>query len=179
PSPKPGKFFLKGFECVDTEEAGASGQATDVPHGNGTVPHAAPVADWTPGRREELSGDVGRAWPNDHQGTRFFLAKLKDGRQVQTKDPLLGERLLALTGQPVRALVECSAKPGKFYLIAFGKEPEAPAAVETPQPPPPALPSGNVTETPTTERVARRKAAKAKHEAKAPITEPGDAIPRD
>ncbi|HEY0790827.1 MAG TPA: hypothetical protein VGD78_07145, partial [Chthoniobacterales bacterium] len=47
PSPKPGKFFLKGFECVDTEEAGASGQATDVPHGNGTVPHAAPVADWT------------------------------------------------------------------------------------------------------------------------------------
>jgi hypothetical protein len=98
-------------------------KAPHKPDANGNG-HADPVtapADWTPGKREEISGKVDRAWPNDYQGKRYFFAKV-NGLQLQTTDPVDGGRLLEMVGQPLKALVEQSPKPGKVYLIAFAKE---------------------------------------------------------
>jgi hypothetical protein len=87
---------------------------------NGTDPVVAPEG-WTPGKREEISGKVDRAWPNDYQEKRYFFAKV-NGMQLQTMDVEHGGRLLEMVGQPLKALVEQSPKPGKVYLIAFAKE---------------------------------------------------------
>jgi hypothetical protein len=67
-----------------------------------------------------VTGFVERVWPNDYQGTRYFIAKLKDGRQIQTKDPELGATLLECeTGEEFRAFCEASPKSGKLYLVSF------------------------------------------------------------
>ena len=67
-----------------------------------------------------MTGVVERAWPNDYQGTRYFMLKLKDGRQIQTKDPELGATLLECEpGEDFRAHCVPSPKPGKMYLVSF------------------------------------------------------------
>jgi hypothetical protein len=48
------------------------------------------------------------------------MLKLKDGRQVQTKDPELGATLLECEpGEDFRAHCAPSPKPGKMYLVSF------------------------------------------------------------
>jgi hypothetical protein len=72
------------------------------------------------GKPELVTGFVERVWPNDYQGTRYFMAKLKDGRQIQTKDPELGATLLECeAGEAFRAFCEAGPKPGKLYLVSF------------------------------------------------------------
>jgi hypothetical protein len=72
------------------------------------------------GKPELVTGVVERAWPNDFEGTRYFMLKLKDGRQVQTKDPELGATLLGCEpGEDFRAHCEPSSKPSKLYLVSF------------------------------------------------------------
>jgi len=67
-----------------------------------------------------VTGVVKRAWQNDYQGTRYFFAKLDDGKQVQTKDPRLGAQLLGCeTGEDFRAWCKASPSPGKLYLVSF------------------------------------------------------------
>jgi RecT family len=127
-------------------------------NGNGHAPHANPADCQT------ITGIVERAWPNDYQGKRYYFAKV-NGQQLQTTDATVGETLLAASGKAIRATVEPSPKPGKFYVK--GVELAAPAAPEPPAP--------VVMENPGTDRVARRAAAKARHEAKAK-PDHGDAI---
>jgi hypothetical protein len=74
----------------------------------------------TKGRPELVTSVVERVWPNDYQGTRYFMLKLKDGRQIQTKDPELGATLLECEpGEDFRAHCGPSPKPGKMYLVSF------------------------------------------------------------
>ena len=72
------------------------------------------------GKPELVTGIVERVWPNDYEGTRYFMLKLKDGRQIQTEDPELGETLLQCEpGEDFRAHCTPSQKPGKLYLVSF------------------------------------------------------------
>jgi hypothetical protein len=74
----------------------------------------------TKGKPELVTGVVEKVWPNDYEGTRYFMLKLKDGRQVQTKDPELGATLLGCEpGEDFRAHCEPSSKPSKLYLVSF------------------------------------------------------------
>lgn len=80
---------------------------------------------------EDIKGVVERAWPNDYQGKRYYFVKV-NGLQLQTTDAALGETLLKASGQEIRAMVEPSPKPGRFYLKSFeyvGQE----AAMEDPR----------------------------------------------
>ena len=72
------------------------------------------------GKPELVTGVVEKAWPNDWQGKRYFMAKLTDGRQIQSQDPELGETLLQCEpGEDFRAHCVPSPKPGKLYLVSF------------------------------------------------------------
>jgi hypothetical protein len=72
------------------------------------------------GKPELVTGVVEKAWPNDWQGKRYFMLKLKDGRQIQATDPELGATLLQCEpGEDFRAFCEPSPKPGKMYLVSF------------------------------------------------------------
>lgn len=89
-------------------------------------PHRAPAASPAPTAQHQASvkapqtvaGVVERAWPNDYQGKRYYFARI-NGQQLQTTDQNLGEELLQATGQEIRAVVEPSPKPGKFYVKSF------------------------------------------------------------
>ena len=102
---------------------------------------------------QTLTGMVERAWPNDYQGKRYYFAKV-NGQQLQTTDPEVGEALLAQSGKEIRATVDPSPKPGKWYLKSF--EAVMPAAEEAPQP--------KVIENPGMDAVARKKARQAAKE---------------
>jgi hypothetical protein len=67
---------------------------------------------------ETLTGVVERAWPNDYQGKRYYFARI-NGQQLQTTDQAQGEELVHAIGQEIRAVVEPSPKPGKFYVKSF------------------------------------------------------------
>ena len=72
------------------------------------------------GKPELVTGVVEKVWPNDYQGTRYFMLKLQDRRQIQTKDPELGATLLQCEpGEGFRAFCSPSPKPGKLYLVSF------------------------------------------------------------
>jgi len=94
---------------------------------------------------ETITGLVERAWPNDYMGKRYYFAKV-NGQQLQTTDATVGEALIGQVGKEIRAAVDPSPKPGKWYLKAFepvmapaaaGPEPQAEPAKATPPPPPP------------------------------------------
>lgn len=132
-------------------------------------PDKAPAAT---SQGQAITGMVERAWPNDYQGKRYYFAKV-NGQQLQTTDPAVGEALLAQIqiGKEIRATVEPSPKPGKWYLKGF--EPLTAPAAEAPKP--------IVMENPGMNAVTRRAAAKARHEAKAKPAEAPvshDRIPR-
>jgi len=72
------------------------------------------------GKPELVTGVVEKAWPNDWQGKRYFMLKLQDRRQIQTKDPELGAALLQCEpGEEFRAFCAPSPKLGKMYLVSF------------------------------------------------------------
>ena len=125
-----------------------------APERNGHADNQQPAA---PSDHQTITGIIERAWPNDYQGKRYYFAKV-NGQQLQTTEQEVGEALITQVGKEIRAAVDPSPKPGKWYLKAF--EPTEPAA-------PAAEPSApKVIENPGMEAVARRAAAKAKHEAK-------------
>jgi hypothetical protein len=113
----------------DTEDNPELFRETEVEHGRHTLSRPqraatpAPVSS-TPQNQpaakapQTITGVVERAWPNDYQGKRYYFAKV-NGQQLQTTDQNLGEELLHATGQEVRAVVEPSPKPGKFYVKSF------------------------------------------------------------
>jgi len=124
----------------DTEDNPELFRETEVDHGRHSLarPQRAPAAAPTPQNQpaakapQTITGVVERAWPNEYQGKRYYFAKV-NGQQLQTTDQNLGEELLQATGQEIRAVVEPSPKPGKFYIKSFDYREEK-AASETAEP---------------------------------------------
>ncbi|MBW0000073.1 MAG: hypothetical protein JO015_13310 [Verrucomicrobia bacterium] len=114
----------------DTEDNPELFRETELDHGRQALarPARASSAPATPASQtpppvrapqtQTVTGVVERAWPNDYQGKRYYFAKV-NGQQLQTTDQNLGEELLHATGQEIRAVVEPSPKPGKFYVKSF------------------------------------------------------------
>jgi hypothetical protein len=99
-----------------------------------------------PATLERVQGVVSRVWHNEYQGKHYWFAKLDKGQQLQTTDTELGARLLKFgAGHAITVMAEPSPKPGKWYLKSIDT---VPAAVENPN----------------ADRIARRQAAKARHE---------------
>jgi hypothetical protein len=122
---------------------------------------------------QTITGLVERAWPNSYQGKTYYFAKV-NGQQLQTTDPEVGEALMSQIGKEIRAQVDPSPKPGRFYLKSF--QPIQPTASE---------PIRTAIENPgNLVGVARQKAceaAKQRHAAKGVKAKPTDAedtVPR-
>jgi hypothetical protein len=122
---------------------------------------------------QTITGMVERAWPNSYQGKTYYFAKV-NGQQLQTTDPEVGEALMSQIGKEIRAQVDPSPKPGRFYLKSF--QPIQPTASE---------PIRTAIENPgNLVGVARQKAceaAKQRHAAKGVKAKPTDAedtVPR-
>jgi len=88
------------------------------PQGAVKPPAERKVAPQPMANTETLTGVVERAWPNDYQGKRYYFARI-NGQQLQTTDQAQGEELVHAIGQEIRAVVEPSPKPGKFYVKSF------------------------------------------------------------
>jgi len=121
-------------------------------------PKARPAGRRADNPATPLEGVISRAWASDYQGKRYWFAYLvpaggAEPVQLQTTEEALGGQLEAAAGSALRAWVEPSPKPGKVYLKRI-ESLEPPAAAE-----PPAT---------ATDRVAKRAAARARHEGKAP-----------
>jgi hypothetical protein len=111
--------------------AGGSGQAArrTLPKAPKHTGSAGPAA----GGLQTIEGVVERAWPNDYQSKRYYFAKV-NGQQLQTTDEKVGQSLLDAVGKQVRAEVDPSPKPGKFYVKGVQqKEFPQPAAAAEPE----------------------------------------------
>lgn len=163
PEEKNGFNHTKPVEgsVVETEakqpEASPVRQASNG-NGNGHAPNTNPADCQT------ITGVVDRAWPNDYQGKRYYFAKVS-GQQLQTTDAEVGEALLSQVGKEIRAAVEPSPKPGKWYLKAFEPVTAAEQRLNAPAGPAAEPPAPKVIENPgNTDGVARKKAREAAKE---------------
>jgi hypothetical protein len=129
-------------------------QQKEFPPESQTEPQPEPAKATPPPPAEQpFAGKIDKAWRQGEPGACVYIARV-GGIHVQTRDAAAGEQLLAMEGQNLRAVIRPGTHPSQVHFVRFDE-------------------ARGVLENPNADRIARRAAAKARHEGrKAPKPAP-------
>jgi RecT family len=144
PSPKPGKWYVHGIQQKEFPAP-----AEPEPQAEPATP-ARPVPAPPPPAEQPFAGKIDKAWRQGEPGACVYIARV-GGIHLQTRDAAAGEQLLAMEGQNLWAVIRPGTHPSQVHFVRFDD-------------------SRQVLETANADRIARRAAAKARHEGSKPAT---------